>query len=115
MKIKWNIVDQILDITGSTPKQLLDWMSDSDVMDFSFPCSAGELYLGMYSFVEADIYDYEEVSLGDMGIDDEIEVFVTEIAEDVDIYHFWEMWRSDLDGGKFRANMRRNFKRRYEL
>jgi len=111
MNIRWDIVDEILRITGSHDQQLLDWLSDPDVMDCVFPCSCGELYLGMYSFLEADIYD-ESVTLGDAYGDDEMEVLVPDIAEEVGIYEFWDEWRSD---DRFRANMRRNFKRRYSL
>ena len=113
MRINWKIVDQLLAITESTAQQLLDWMNDADVMDCVYPCSEGYEYLEKYSLIEADEFDSNEVAMEDFPDDDDtIEIYIPEIAEEVGIYDFWDDWRKD---DQFRANMRRNFKRRYDL
>ena len=110
MKIYWNIVDQILNETESTAQQLFDWMNDPEVMGHHFPCTSGHPYLDKYSFVEAGIFG-DEVSV-DEWPDSEFEIYVPEIAACVEIYDFWSDWCSN---DQFRANMRRDFKRRYKL
>ena len=105
MRIRWSVVDSLLEVTKSTPAQLLNWLETSPLSS-RFPCK-NHKYLGKYNLL-ASLFQLKAF----MYHDDEWDVYVPYVSTGVTIFVFWDIWRSNP---KFRDQLTKSFKKRYKL
>ena len=115
-RIKWKVVDKILEETKSTPQQLLDWLEwgFSNLESYNWLCLK-KLYLGKY-FIETE-GDREYISNKEPK--DRIYIFTPTIItgknQDGETFCPATTWGTLITDLDFRGAMIARFKKHYKL
>ncbi len=109
-RINWKVVDSLLEQTGSTPQQLLDWLEwGFENVDSSFICNV-RLYLDKYCITDSD-----SMYANKGGKYITLPSVITGTDSDGVLFPPSIVWTELRDNIEFRNTMIARFKKHYKL